>query len=93
MNLQPVGDRVLIKVEKEQEQTVSGIVLPDTVEKKSKAQGAIVAMGAGEELSKLGLSVGDVVLFGKYAGDDVEVNGEDHKIINAEDIIGVYKNA
>ena len=58
MNLQPLGDRVLIKVEKEQEKTVSGIVLPDTVEKKSKAQGAIVSMGAGDELSKLGLNLG-----------------------------------
>lgn len=88
--LQPIGNRVLVKLEVEEEVTASGIVLPDTVEKKTKAQGAIVALGSGEELQKLNLKEGDKVLFGKYSGDEVEIEGAEHKILAHEDILAVF---
>lgn len=90
--LQPIGDRVLVKLEVEEDVTPSGIVLPDTVEKKTKAQGVIVSLGAGEDLKKLNLKEGDKVLFGKYSGDEVEIDGDEHKILSHEDILAVYKN-
>lgn len=90
--LQPIGNRVLVKLEVEEEVTASGIVLPDTVEKKTKAQGAIVALGSGEELQKLNLKEGDKVLFGKYSGDEVEIEGAEHKILAHEDILAVFKS-
>lgn len=89
--LQPLGDRVLVKLEVEEEVRASGIVLPDTIEKKTKAQGVIVSLGEGDDLKKLGLKVGDKVLFGKYAGDEVEVEEVMHKILTHEDILAVFK--
>ncbi len=89
--LKPLGDRVLIKLEVEEEVTASGIVLPDTVEKKTKAVGEIVELGDGEKLKKLGLKKGDKVLFGKYAGDEVEIDEQEYKILSYDDILAVYK--
>ena len=89
--LKPLGDRVLIKLEVEEEVTASGIVLPDTVEKKTKAVGEIMELGDGEKLQKLGLKKGDKVLFGKYAGDEVEIDEQEYKILSYEDILAVYK--
>jgi len=91
MNVQPLGDRALVKLEKEQETTASGIVLPDTVEKKTKARGEVIALGHGEDLAKLGLQVGDTILFGKFAGDEVEIDGVEHKILEDDDILAVIK--
>lgn len=78
MNVKPIGNRILVSPIKEEEVTKSGIVLAPTLEKEKKARGKIVAVGTGEEITKLGLTVGSEVVFGKYSGDDVEVeeNGE-----------------
>ena len=67
---------------KQEEVTASGIVLPASVEKEKKAQGKIVAMGNGEEISRLGLKVGDIVVFGKYSGEEIEIEKEEYKILN-----------
>ncbi len=77
MKLKPLGDRVIVKPLTQEEVTKSGIVLPDTVEKEKKEQGEVISIGSGEKIQKLGLKVGDKVLFGKYAGEDVEVEGGD----------------
>ncbi len=82
MKVKPIGDRILVKPLKEEEVTKSGIVLPSNAEKEKKAQGKIVALGSGESIKSLGLKEGDTVVFGKYSGDEVEVDGEEYKILN-----------
>ena len=74
MNIRPIGDRILVKQLTQEEVTKSGIVLPDTAEKEKKAQGEIVAVGSGDTISALGLKVGDIVVFGKYAGEEIEMD-------------------
>ena len=95
MNIKPLGDRVLVKPLISEEVTKSGIVLPDTAEKEKKEQGEIIAIGDGEKIKKLNLKVGDKVLFGKYAGDEVEMDGKsgkvDYKFLKDEDILGIVE--
>ena len=90
MELKPIGDRVLVRPVKEEEITASGIVLPDTVDKEKKAEGEIIAIGGGEKVQKLFLSIGNKILYRKYSGDEVEVDGEEYKILSHEDILGVF---
>ncbi len=90
MSIQPLGDRVLVKVLESEETTASGIVLPDSAKEK-KAEGEIIAIGEGEEIKKLNLNVGDTVLFGKYSGDDVEIENVEHKILKEEEVLAVVK--
>lgn len=89
MNIKPLGDRVLVKPQKDEEVTKSGIVLPDNAEKEKKAQGEIVAIGEGEKILKMNLKVGDKVLFGKYAGDDVEQDKVEYKFLKEDEILGI----
>lgn len=91
MNLQPVGDRVLVRPLTEEEITASGIVLPSTVDREKKAEGEIVAIGDGEEVKKLNVKVGDTIVFGKYAGDDIEFAKEDLKFLKHDEVLGVVK--
>ena len=87
MKFKPLGARVMVK-EVEREQTAeSGIVLPDTA--KEKPQSAeVVAVGAHEDVK---VSVGDVVVVRKYSGTEVELDGEEHRIVDAENILGVIE--
>lgn len=80
MQIKPLGNRVLVKQSTMEEVTKSGIVLPETADKEKKAQGKIVALGNGEEVGKSGLKVGDIVVFGKYSGDEVEVEEDGKKV-------------
>ena len=91
MSIKPVGDRVLIKPATEEEVTKSGIILPDTIDKEKKAEGEIVAIGSGEKVSKLGLAVGQKILFGKYAGEEIKVGEEEYKILSHEDVLAVIE--
>jgi chaperonin GroES len=91
MSIRPLGDRVLVKPLKEEEITKSGIVLPDTVDKEKKAEGEIIALGQGEKLAKLNLTVGMKVLFKKWGGEEVKVDGADHKILDHEDVVAVIE--
>jgi len=90
MNIRPLGDRVLVVAVKEEEITKSGIILPDTAKEK-KAEGEVIAVGAGEKAVKLGLKSGDKVICGKYAGDEIKVDDKEYKIIAAEDILAVIE--
>lgn len=90
MQIRPLGDRVLVKPVKEEEVTKSGIVLPDTVDKEKKAEGEVIAIGDGEKVKKLNLKVSDRVLYGKYGGDDVEIDDVEYKILSHEDVLGVF---
>lgn len=80
MNIKPLGDRILVQQLKDEEVTKSGIVLPDSAEKEKKAQGKIVAVGTGQQIAKLGLKIGDVIVFGKYSGEEVEIEENGKKV-------------
>lgn len=95
MNIQPLGDRVLIKALKEDEVTKSGIVLPDTAEKEKPEKGEVIAVGEGklnEDGKRIPLNVkaGDKVIFSKYGPDEIKVDNEELLIIKQEDILAKY---
>jgi chaperonin GroES len=92
MKLKPLGNRVVVQPLSEEETTKSGIILPDTIDKEKKAEGKIVAIGDGEKIVKLGLKIGDKVLFGKYAGEEVKVEKMEYKILSDEDVLAVIEN-
>lgn len=87
MKLQPLGDRAVIEPLTAEESTKSGIILPDTVDKEKKAEGKVLAIGDGEKIKKLGLAVGDKVIFGKYAGEDITVEKVEYKVLGHDDIL------
>ncbi len=94
MNIQPLGDRIVVKPLKEEEITASGIVLPDTVDKEKKAEGEVVAVGPGKTLesgtrSQMEVKVGDRILFEKWGGEDVKVDGVEYKIIPQEKVLAI----
>ncbi len=91
MNLQPLGDRVLVKPLKEEEATASGIILPDSADKKKKDQGEVVAIGSGEKVQKLNLQVGNKVVFGSYAGEEIEFENDTYKVLEEKDILALIK--
>ncbi|KKW36775.1 MAG: 10 kDa chaperonin [Candidatus Giovannonibacteria bacterium GW2011_GWA2_53_7] len=91
MKLRPLGDRVIVKPSSQAEVTKTGIVLPDTVEKEKKEEGEVVAVGTGEKIAKLGLKVGDKVIFGKYSGDEVEYDDVEYKVLKDEDVLAVLE--
>lgn len=80
MKVKPLGNRILVKQLSTEEVTKSGIILPDTADKEKKAQGKIVEVGSGSEIAALGLKVGDTVVFGKYAGEEVEIDDNGEKL-------------
>jgi|SRR4051812_14273724 chaperonin GroES len=81
MKVHPIGDRILIQPIKQEETTKSGIVLPVGSEKEKKSQGKIVAVGNGEAIQKLGLKEGDTIVYGQFSGSEVEVDGEELRIL------------
>jgi chaperonin GroES len=91
MKLKPLGNRIVVAPLTEEETTKSGIILPDTVDKEKKAEGKVLAIGDGEKIVKLGLKVGDKVLFGKYAGEEVKVDEVEYKILSDEDVLAVIE--
>ena len=91
MNIKPLGDRVLIKPLTTEEVTKFGLVLPDSADKEKKEQGEVVAIGEGDKIRKLNLRVGDKVMFGKYSGDEVEIDKVYYKFLKDEDILGIVE--
>ncbi|MDX9893482.1 MAG: co-chaperone GroES [Patescibacteria group bacterium] len=91
MKLRPLGNRVVVEALAEEETTKSGIILPETVDKEKKAEGKIIALGDGEKIQKLGLKVGDRVIFGKYSGEEVKVDEKEYKILSDEDVLAVVE--
>lgn len=88
--IQPLGSRVLVRVLAEPETTASGIVLPDTA-KETPQRGEVVAIGDEEDLIKV--APGDLVLYPKYTGSEVAVDGHDHLIMEATDLLAVVHTA
>ncbi|MGB0757411.1 MAG: co-chaperone GroES [Patescibacteria group bacterium] len=89
MTIKPLGDRAVLKPLTAEATTPSGIVLPDTVDQEMPEQAEVIALGDGEKIKKLGLKKGDNVIFSKYAGTDVEVEGVEHKVVSHDDILAV----
>ncbi len=95
MSIKPLGDKVVIKVIEEAEQTSGGIFIPDSAKEKSQ-KGEIIAVGAGKtndkgEKEPMDVKTGDIVLFAKYAGTDVKVGKEEFKIMSVSDILGIIE--
>lgn len=91
INLRPLDDRVVVEPREAEEMTAGGIVLPDTAKEKPQ-RGSVLAIGPGKlldsgERGKLSVTVGDEVIYGKYAGSDVEVDGREVKILRESDIL------
>ncbi|MDD7100413.1 MAG: co-chaperone GroES [Bacteroidaceae bacterium] len=90
MKLKPLADRVLISPAAAEEKTVGGIIIPDTVKEKP-LQGSVIAVGEGKSDEKMVLKEGDQVLYGKYAGTEVEFEGEKYLIMRQSDVVAVIK--
>jgi len=95
MNIRPLGDRILVKRIQEEEKTKGGIIIPDTAKEKPQ-EGKVVAVGKGKttEDGKLlppDVKVGDRILFGKYAGSEIKLEGEEHLILREDDILGILE--
>jgi len=93
MSIRPLHDRVVIKRLEEEQKTSGGIVIPDTAAEKPQ-RGEVIAVGNGKPLDNgetrpLDLKVGDTVLFGKFAGTEVKLDGEEHVVMREEDILAV----
>jgi len=93
MNIRPLHDRVVVKRMEEERTSAGGIVIPDSAAEKPM-KGEVVAVGNGKvndagEVRKLDVKVGDQVLFGKYSGTEIKVDGDDVLIMREEDILGV----
>lgn len=95
MKVKPLHDRVIVKRVEEEEKTKGGIIIPDTAKEKP-VEGEIMAAGegkVGDDGKKIALEVkvGDKVLFGKYAGTEIQIDGEEHLIMREDDIIAIVE--
>ena len=86
MKLKPLGDRLIVKVVEEEETTASGIVLPDTAKEKPQ-RGKVLAAGDGKVSVPLDVAEGDEVLYSKYGGTDIVVDGEDLLVLRESDVL------
>lgn len=95
MKVRPLNDRILVKRVAEEEKTAGGLFIPDSAKEKP-ARGLVIAVGNGkldESGKRIALEVkaGDTVLFGKYAGSEIKLDGEEHMIMREDDILGVIE--
>ena len=95
MAIRPLHDRILVKRVKEEETTKGGIIIPDTAKEKP-IEAKVVAVGTGRildsgEIRPLAVKTGDLVLFGKYGGTEVKIDGEEHLILREDDILGIIE--
>ena len=95
MNVRPLQDRILVRRVEEAEKTRGGIIIPDSA-KERPLEGNVIAVGSGKRLEdgtlvKLDVKAGDRILFGKYAGTEIKVDGVDHIIIREDEVLGVIE--
>jgi chaperonin GroES len=95
MKMRPLHDRVIVKRIDEEEKTSGGIIIPDAAKEKPQ-QGKVIAVGKGKllesgKVNPMAVKKGDRVLFGKYAGTDIKIDGEEHLIMREDDILAVVK--
>jgi len=95
MKLRPLHDRVIVKRLEEEETSRGGIIIPDTAKEKPQ-KGKVLAVGQGKILdngtkTEMSVKVGDKVLFGKYSGTEIKIEGEEHLILKEDDILAIIK--
>lgn len=93
MNVRPLHDRLLVRRVEEEEKTKGGIIIPDSA-KERPLEGKVIAVGAGKRLEDgtilaLDVKLGDRILFGKYAGNEIKLDGVDHLILSEDEVLGV----
>ncbi|ATR98083.1 hypothetical protein CS550_02125 [Porphyromonas gingivalis] len=88
MNIKPLADRVLVKPAAAEEKTVSGIIIPDSAKEKP-LKGEVIAVGNGTKDEEMVLKAGDTVLYGKYAGTEIELEGEKYIIMRQNDVLAI----
>lgn len=86
MSIKPLADRVLVKPVVAEEKTIGGIIIPDSAKEKP-AKGEVIAVGTGSKDEEMVLHVGDIVLYGKYAGTEIEHEGEKYLIMRQSDVL------
>ena len=93
--IRPLHDRVIVKRIEEEEKTKGGIIIPDTAKEKPQ-EARVVAVGPGRhddgKVIPLGVKAGDKILFGKYSGTEIKLDGEEHLILREDDILGVIES-
>lgn len=89
INFKPNEDRVLVQPEPAEEKTASGIIIPDTAKEKPQ-RGKVVAVGEGSKDKPVTVKVGDKVLYGKYAGTEITIDGQEYLIMRNSDIFGTF---
>jgi chaperonin GroES len=88
VNIKPLADRVLVEPAAAEEKTASGIIIPDTAKEKPQ-RGEIVAVGTGKKDEPLTVKVGDQILYGKYSGTEITIDGKDYLIMRESDIFAI----
>ncbi|REE02138.1 co-chaperone GroES [Marinoscillum furvescens] len=88
VNFKPLADRVLVEPAAAEEKTASGIIIPDTAKEKPQ-RGEVVAIGTGKKDEPINVKVGDQVLYGKYSGTEVSIDGKEYLIMKEADIYGI----
>jgi len=88
LNIKPLADRVVIEAAAAEEKTASGIIIPDTAKEKPQ-KGAVVAVGNGKPDEPMTVKVGDTVLYGKYSGTEINVEGKEYLIMRESDIFAI----
>lgn len=91
MTMKPINDRVVVKPSPAEEKTSGGIIIPDTAKEKPQ-RGEIVAVGPGKDDKEMTVKVGDIVLYGKYAGQELNYQGEDYLIMREDDILVILNS-
>lgn len=87
MAIQPLGDRILLKISESESKTRGGIFIPDTAKEKTQ-QGTVIAIGDSEDIK---VKAGDTVLYDKYAGSNINIDNEEHLILRNDDVIAIVK--
>lgn len=90
MKIKPLADRVLVKNTKPETKTSSGIIIPEVAQEKTQTA-EVIAVGPGTEKEKITVNVGDKIMYDKYAGTQIKIDGEDHLILKAADIIATIE--
>ena len=95
MKFRPLADRIVVKRTKEEEKSKGGIIIPDTAKEKP-VEGTIIAVGSGKTLKDgkvrpLDVKAGDRILFGKYSGTEVKIDGEEHVLLREDDVLAVLE--
>ena len=88
LNIKPLADRVLIEPAPAEEKTAGGIIIPDTAKEKPQ-KGTVVAIGPGKKDEPITVKVGDIVLYGKYAGTEISIKGVEYMIMRESDVVAI----